>query len=58
MEKNNIIILVIVGIVLIALVVFLIRKNQKDKKLLNPDAPDSVEETHMDHKRRTHNIKK
>ncbi|HEY9362845.1 MAG TPA: FeoB-associated Cys-rich membrane protein [Chitinophagaceae bacterium] len=56
MERSNIIILVRVGIALIALVVFLIWKNQKDKKLLNPDAPDSVEETHMDQKRRTDKI--
>jgi hypothetical protein len=48
----------IVFIVLLALFVFLFRKNQKDKKLLNQDAPDSVEETHMDHKRRTQNLKK
>ena len=48
MEQNNIIILVIAGIAFIALVVFFIWKNNKDKKLLNPDAADSVEETHMD----------
>jgi hypothetical protein len=47
MEKKYI----IVGLVVlfaIALLVFLILKNKKDRKLLNPDAPDAVEEAHED----------
>ena len=38
--------------VAIIVILLLIWKNKKDKKLLNPDAQDSVEETMMDHKRR------
>jgi hypothetical protein len=56
MDQNNVIILVVAGIAFIALVVFLIWKNNKDKKLLNPDAADSVEETHMDQERRADKI--
>jgi len=51
MEQNNIVILAVAGIAFIALFVFLIWKNTKDKKLLNPDATDSVEETHTDQER-------
>jgi flagellar biosynthesis/type III secretory pathway M-ring protein FliF/YscJ len=52
MDKNNTIILVLFGIVVLALIVFLIWKNQKDKKLLNPDAEDAVNELHMDQERK------
>ena len=58
MEQNNITILVVAGIAFFALVVFLIWKNKKDRKLLNPDAADSVEETHMDQERKSDKIKK
>ena len=36
--------------------IFLIWKNKKDRKLLNPDAEDSVEETMMDHENRKERI--
>ena len=50
------IILVFVSIALAALIVFLIRKNQKDKRMLHPDAQDAVEETHMDQERKADKI--
>jgi hypothetical protein len=52
METSQIILLIAAGIVLLVLVVFLIWKNQRDKKLMNPDAQDVVEELHMDQERK------
>ena len=52
MGRQNIPVIVIAAIILAALVVFLIWKNRKDKKLLNPDAEDAVEETRMDQERK------
>ena len=51
MNTANIITIVLVGIATIALIIFLIWKNQKDKKALNPDAEDAVKETMMDQER-------
>lgn len=51
MEIANIITIALVGIAALVLVAFLIWKNQKDKKTLNPDAEDSVTETIMDQER-------
>ena len=56
MERNNIIILFLAGIAITALIIFLIRKNQKDKKMLNPNAEDAVEETRMDQERKADKI--
>ncbi len=56
MEISDIIIIIIAGIILLALIVFLILKNRKDKKLLNPDSEDAVQELHMDQKRRADKI--
>jgi hypothetical protein len=52
MGINNIIILILAGIFLLALVFFLVWKNHKDKKLLDPDSEDAVKELHMDQERR------
>lgn len=52
MNNTDILILVIVGIAAAALVIFLAWKNQKDKKELNPDAPDLTEEIRMDQERK------
>ena len=52
MDTANIIMIVVVGIAALALVIFLIWKNQQDKKTINPDAEDAVEETMMDQERR------
>lgn len=51
MNTANIITIVFVGIAALTLIIFLIWKNQKDKKALNPDAEDVVEETMMDQER-------
>ncbi len=56
MTESNIPILVITGIVAVAIILFLIWRNSKDKKTVNPDAPDSVEEMHMDQERREDRI--
>ena len=48
MYTSEIISVVLVFIAAIGVVAFLIWKNNKDKKLLNPDAEASVEETEMD----------
>jgi hypothetical protein len=53
---SNILSISIVVIVALAVIVLLIWKNRKDKKLLNPDASDAVEETMMDHERRKDRI--
>lgn len=50
MDKMNILIIVVIAA--IALIVFLVWKNQKDRVKLNPDAPDAMEETRMDQERR------
>ncbi len=52
METKNILLVVIVVIALIALVMFLISRNRKDIKTMNPDSEDSVKETHGDAIRR------
>ena len=51
MESHNILILVVTGITALALVVFLIIKNQRDKQLLNPDETDALDETKTDQER-------
>lgn len=53
---SNIIAIILVSIVAIAVIALLIWKNKKDKKLLNPDSQDSVEETMMDQDRRKDKI--
>jgi len=56
MSELNILILVITGVIAIAIILFLILRNRKDQKMLNPDASDSVEEVHMDQERRDDRI--
>lgn len=56
MSEFNTLAISLTVLAVIALVVFLILKNKKDKDSLNPDAPDTVEETHMDQKRRTDKV--
>jgi LPXTG-motif cell wall-anchored protein len=56
MGINDSIILILAGIFLLALVAFLVWKNQKDKKLINPDSEDAVKELHMDQERKTDKI--
>lgn len=54
MDNVNIGVVVLVALVALALVLFLIAKNQKDKKKVLPpgSVDDAVEETKMDHDRR------
>jgi hypothetical protein len=40
----------------LVVIILLIWKNKKDKKVLNPDAQDSVEEALMDEERRRDKI--
>ncbi|MEO6721397.1 MAG: hypothetical protein ABIN67_13595 [Ferruginibacter sp.] len=53
---SNTVAIVLVIAAAITLIILLIWKNKKDKKLINPDAPDSVEETIMDQERRRDKI--
>lgn len=52
METKDVLPIVIVVILALVLVVFLIRKNRKDKNHLNPDAENKVAENRMN---REHN---
>lgn len=52
MEGKNILALAVTGLIAVAIILFLILRNRKDQKELNPDASDSVDETHMDQERR------
>ncbi|SJZ97918.1 hypothetical protein [Sediminibacterium ginsengisoli] len=45
----NIGIIVVVIVLALALLFFLTRKNMKDRKELNPDAQDAMEEEKADH---------
>jgi hypothetical protein len=56
MHMTDLITIVIIVVIAIAVIILLIWKNNKDKKLINPDAQDSVEETIMDQKRREDKI--
>lgn len=49
---SNTVAISLVLIIAIAVIIFLIWQNKKDKKLINPDARDSVEETITDQERR------
>jgi hypothetical protein len=53
MNKSDIIPIVLIVLATLVVIILLIWKNKKDKKLLNPDSQDSVEETMMDHERRS-----
>lgn len=51
MEKNTIRIFVITGLISVLLIWFLIRKNNRDRKSLNPDADDLINEIKNDQER-------
>ncbi len=51
MTSQNIMIVAVLIIVAVAFLAFLIWKNQKDKKLINPDAQDAVEDEVADQER-------
>ncbi|WP_276135080.1 FeoB-associated Cys-rich membrane protein [Polluticoccus soli] len=46
--QPNILILAIVGVVVAALIIFLVWKNKKDRRAFNPDSQDAVDNLHMD----------
>jgi hypothetical protein len=49
---SDIFAIVLISLVTITVIALLIWKNKKDKKLLNPDAQNSVEETIMNSEHR------
>lgn len=53
---TNIIAIIIISVVALTVIILLISKNKNDRKLLNPDAQDSVKETMMDQERRKDKI--
>lgn len=48
--------IIIIGMAALVVIVLLVLKNKKDRKLLNPDAEDSMEESRMDHERRAEHL--
>ncbi len=56
METKNIILITVAAVAVIALLVFLIRRNREDIKSMNPDATDAPEEVHADQERRKDKI--
>lgn len=56
MEQNQILVITITILVVLALVIFLIWKNQKDKDILHPDEADSVKEVHTEEERKREKI--
>ena len=53
---SDILAIVLISVVVLTVIILLIWKNKKDKKLLNPDAQDSVKEAIMDFERRKDKI--
>lgn len=51
METNTLLIFVLTGIVSVILIIFLIRANNRDKKSLNPDSDNLIDEIQADHER-------
>jgi FtsZ-interacting cell division protein ZipA len=51
MKNSNTIATVLIVLAALVIIGLLIWKNKKDKKLLNPDADDAMEESRMDHER-------
>ena len=56
MDSRNILFLSLVILVTLALLIFLIRKNRQDRKKLNPDADDLIEEVENDIERHKEKI--
>jgi hypothetical protein len=52
----DIVAIAVVGAVALIVLVLLIWKNKQDRKLIDPDAQDKVEETMMNHDRRKDKI--
>ncbi|MBI2272853.1 MAG: hypothetical protein HYU70_03565 [Bacteroidetes bacterium] len=56
MEQNQILVISLTAIVVLALIIFLIRQNRKDKENLHPGESDSVTETHTEQDRKRDKI--
>lgn len=56
MEQNQILIISITALVVLALVLFLVRQNKKDREGMNPDEADSVKEVHTNQERKRDKI--
>ncbi|NCI50424.1 hypothetical protein GWC95_10860 [Sediminibacterium roseum] len=52
MGVREILLLVVISLGAIGLIVFLVNRNRKDIKVLNPDSEDSTVEVHTDQERR------
>jgi hypothetical protein len=52
MEPNQIFILCLTILLVVALVIFLVRKNNRDRKAINPDEPDVMKEMRVDKERK------
>lgn len=52
MSTINIFIIALTVIVVLAVLLFINIKNKKDRKSMNPDSQDAVEETHGDKERK------
>lgn len=56
MEQNQILIISVTAVVVLALILFLVRQNKKDREEMNPDEADSVKEVHTDQERKRDRI--
>lgn len=56
MSNTGILIIAITGVAVLALLIFVNIRNKKDRKSLNPDASDLVEETRGDKERRKDHV--
>lgn len=52
MGVREILLLAVISLGAIGLIVFLVNRNRKDIKVLNPDSEDSTVEVHTDQERR------
>jgi beta-lactamase regulating signal transducer with metallopeptidase domain len=56
MEQKQLLVISVTVIVVLALIIFLIRQNRKDKENLHPGEADSVTETHTEQDRKRDKI--
>ncbi len=51
MEQNQILVISLTVLAVLALIIFLVRQNKKDKENLHPGESDAVTETHTEQER-------
>lgn len=56
MEQTQILVISITAVVVLALILFLVRQNKKDRQEMNPGEADSVTEIHTDQERKRDKI--